>query len=145
MYEGLSKNFQAESITKSTTMINTRWEAMQSVMAVKLTRLTHKITIQLHLMAESWTICSSRSRRPVRKLLDTPSHIKDNFSLRVLCQHNLAQSRVLLEMSEHDIGDVFWTDLAQDDILLLLLSHYSLWLFQASDFLFLLMDPLDIW
>jgi hypothetical protein len=43
-------------------------------MAAKLTRLTHKIAIQLHLMAESCTTCSSRSRRPVRKLLDTPSH-----------------------------------------------------------------------
>jgi hypothetical protein len=43
-------------------------------MAAKLTRLTHKIAIQLHLVAESFTICSSRSRRPVRKLLDTPSY-----------------------------------------------------------------------
>jgi hypothetical protein len=33
----------------------------------KLTRLAHKIAIQLHLMAESCTICSPRSRRPVRK------------------------------------------------------------------------------
>jgi hypothetical protein len=40
----------------------------------KLTRLTHKIAIQLHLVAESCTICGSRSRRPVRKLLDTPSY-----------------------------------------------------------------------
>jgi len=39
-------------------------------MAAKLTRLTHKIAIQLHLVAESCNICSSRSRRPVRKLLD---------------------------------------------------------------------------
>jgi len=39
-------------------------------MVAKLTRLTHKIAIQLHLMAQSRTICSSRSRRPVRKLLD---------------------------------------------------------------------------
>jgi len=38
-------------------------------MGAKLTRLTHKIAIQLHLVAES----SSRSRRPVRKLLDTTS------------------------------------------------------------------------
>jgi hypothetical protein len=30
-------------------------------------------------------------------------------------------------------------------LLLLLLSLYSLRLFQASDFFFLLMDPLDIW
>jgi len=42
-------------------------------MAAKLTRPTHKIAIQLYLVAETCTICSSRSRRPVRKLLDTPS------------------------------------------------------------------------
>jgi hypothetical protein len=41
-------------------------------MATKLTRLTHKIAIRLHLVAESCTICSSRSRRPVRKLLVNP-------------------------------------------------------------------------
>jgi len=40
----------------------------------KLPRLTHKIAIQLHLVAESGTICSTRARRPVRKLLDTPSY-----------------------------------------------------------------------
>jgi hypothetical protein len=44
-------------------------------MAVKLTRLTHKIATQLHLVAESYTICSSRSRVPVRKLSDTPSYL----------------------------------------------------------------------
>jgi hypothetical protein len=38
-------------------------------MTAKLARLTHKIAIQLHLVVESYTICSSRSRRPVRKLL----------------------------------------------------------------------------
>jgi hypothetical protein len=43
-------------------------------MEATLTRLTHKIAIQLHLVAESYTICSSRSRRPIRKLLDTPSY-----------------------------------------------------------------------
>jgi hypothetical protein len=42
-------------------------------MAAKLARLAHKIVIQLHLVAESSTICSSRSWQPVRKLLDTPS------------------------------------------------------------------------
>jgi len=41
-------------------------------MEAKLTRLTHKIAIEVYLVAESGTICSSRSRRPVRKLLDTP-------------------------------------------------------------------------
>jgi hypothetical protein len=43
----------------------------QRAMAAKLTRLIHKIAIQLHLAAESCTICSSRSRRTVRRLLDT--------------------------------------------------------------------------
>jgi len=43
-------------------------------MVAKLTRLTHKVAIQLqlHLVAESCTICSSRSTRPVRKLLVHP-------------------------------------------------------------------------
>jgi hypothetical protein len=67
MHEGVSKSFRTESITKYTlTKINTRWDATQRVMAAKLTRLTHKIAIELHLVAESWTICSSYSRRPVR-------------------------------------------------------------------------------
>jgi hypothetical protein len=44
-------------------------------MAVKLTRLTHKIAIQLHLVAESCTTWSSRSSRLIRKLLDTPSFV----------------------------------------------------------------------
>jgi hypothetical protein len=43
-------------------------------MAAKLTILTHKIAIQLHLVAESSTTCSCRSRRTVRKLLNTPSY-----------------------------------------------------------------------
>jgi hypothetical protein len=34
-------------------------------MVAKVTTLTHKIAIQLHLVAESCTICSSRSRRSV--------------------------------------------------------------------------------
>jgi hypothetical protein len=44
-------------------------------MAAKHTRLTHQIAIQLHLVAESYTVCSSCSRRPVRKLLVTPSFV----------------------------------------------------------------------
>jgi len=55
------------------TTINTRSEATQKIMAAKLTRLTHRVAIQLHLVAESCTICSSRSRRLVRKFLNTPS------------------------------------------------------------------------
>jgi len=42
-------------------------------MVAKLTRLTHEIMIQVHLVAENCTICSSRSRWPVQKLSDTPS------------------------------------------------------------------------
>jgi hypothetical protein len=60
--------------TKWTTK-NTRWEATKRIMTTKLTRLTHKIAI-LHLVAESCTICSSRCRRPVRKLFDTPSYVR---------------------------------------------------------------------
>jgi len=37
-------------------------------------QLTHKIVKQLHLVAESYIICSYRSRWPVRKLLYTPSY-----------------------------------------------------------------------
>jgi hypothetical protein len=53
-------------------------------MAAKLTRLTHKIVIQLHLVTESCTICSSRSRQPVRKLLVTLPYSYLNFCLRYL-------------------------------------------------------------
>jgi hypothetical protein len=53
-------------------MTNIHWAATQRVMVAKLTRLTHKIVIPLHLVAESCIICSSCSRQPVWKLLDTP-------------------------------------------------------------------------
>jgi len=43
-------------------------------MAAKLTRLTHKIALQLHPAVESCTMCSSCGRPSVRKLLDTPSY-----------------------------------------------------------------------
>jgi len=48
-------------------------------MAAKLTRLTHKIALQLHLVAESCTICGYRSRWPVRKFLVTPSYLIYNW------------------------------------------------------------------
>jgi len=44
-------------------------------MAAKPTRLTHKLAIRLHLEAESRTICSTRSRWPLRKLLDISSYV----------------------------------------------------------------------
>jgi hypothetical protein len=78
-YEGISK-----STTKQTITMNTRWEATQRVMVAKLTRLTHKIAaIQLQLVAESCAICSSRTKRPIRKLLDTPSYVPAALSSRV--------------------------------------------------------------
>jgi hypothetical protein len=61
--------------------INSRWEATQRVMAAELTRLTLSIAIHLHVVAESYTICSSRSRRPVRKLLDTPSFFRASYAI----------------------------------------------------------------
>jgi hypothetical protein len=64
----------------NTTTINTSWEATQRVIVAKLTRLTHKIAIKLHLVAESCTICNSRTRRPVRKLLDTLSYVSNRLN-----------------------------------------------------------------
>jgi hypothetical protein len=52
-------------------------------MAAKLTRLSHKIAIHLQLVAESCTICSSHSRWPVRKLLDTPSYKPRQYVTRL--------------------------------------------------------------
>jgi hypothetical protein len=40
------------------------WKATQRVMAANLTRVSHKIAIQLHLVEESCAVCISRSRRP---------------------------------------------------------------------------------
>jgi hypothetical protein len=76
LYEEVSKSFRTRSITKWTTITRyTHWEATQRVVVAKLTRMTHKIVIQSHLVAESCTICSSRSRT-VQKLLDTPLRIR---------------------------------------------------------------------
>jgi hypothetical protein len=52
----------SQSITNYTlTTINTGGVTLR-FMAAKLTRLTHKIAIQLRLVAESCIICSSRSK-----------------------------------------------------------------------------------
>jgi hypothetical protein len=72
--DDISKSFRTESITiYKLTFGFTRSEATQRVMAAKLTRLTHKIVIQLHLVAELYHLKFS-PRRPVRKLLDTSSY-----------------------------------------------------------------------
>jgi hypothetical protein len=81
VYEGVSKSFRTELIKKYTlTTISTRREATQRVMTAKLTWLTHRILIQLHLVAGSYTICSSRARQPVRKLMDISLYDIDNSS-----------------------------------------------------------------
>jgi hypothetical protein len=54
-------------------------------MVAKLTRLTHKIVIQLHLVAESCTICISHSMWPVQKALDTPSYEAEH------CQNHIEE------------------------------------------------------
>jgi len=60
-------------------------------MTAKLTKLSHKITTQLHLVAESCTVCSCRSRWPVQELLYTPSYCSKSlyyiFCFRT-CMHN---------------------------------------------------------
>jgi hypothetical protein len=79
-HEGVSKSFRAETITKyMLTTINSRWEAKQKVMAGKLTRITHRIVLGLQLVADSCTICSSRSRRPVRKLWIHPQTLLESI------------------------------------------------------------------
>jgi hypothetical protein len=51
VYKGVSKIFRTESITKyMLTFGITRWEATQMVMAAKLSRLTHRTEILLHLV-----------------------------------------------------------------------------------------------
>jgi len=54
-------------------------------MVAKLTRLTHKIAIQLYLVPESCTTSSSCSRQPAQKLLDTPLY---SFTFSVLKSQN---------------------------------------------------------
>jgi len=39
-------------------------------MATAHPRMTHKVAIQLHLVTDGYIVCSSRSRRPVPKILD---------------------------------------------------------------------------
>jgi hypothetical protein len=62
---------------------NTRWEATQRIMAAELTRLTHKIAIQLHLVAKS---CTIHSRRPVRKIWIHPRSTESEITLLVFLQ-----------------------------------------------------------
>jgi len=69
-------------------------------MEAKLTRPTHKIAIQLHSVAESCTICGSRSRRPVQKLLDTPSYVPPDLSSGKITNFNYIFRRFCVNFSE---------------------------------------------
>jgi hypothetical protein len=92
LYKGVSKSFWTEMITKYTlTIINTCCEATKRVVVAKVTRLAHKIVIQLHLVAESCTIFSSCSRQPVQKLLNTPLYmgVKSIWSTPTICIHGI--------------------------------------------------------
>jgi hypothetical protein len=107
--EDVCKSFRTESITKYTlTEINTRWEATKRLMAAKLTRMTYKIAIQLHLVAESSTICSYRSGRPVRKLLDTLSYPKVYNIVSTQSQSSLLYSSSSYSRGCRSICLIFW-------------------------------------
>jgi hypothetical protein len=95
--EGVSKSFRTQTITKYTVYAYIWYYSLRNnteVMAAKLTRLTHKIAIQLHVVAESCIICSSRSRRPVRKLLDTSSYSEIYITGRNLIITNVRYSSI---------------------------------------------------
>jgi hypothetical protein len=89
--------------------INTRWEATWRVMAAKLTRLAHKMAIQLHLVTETCTIYSSCARRTVRKLLNTPSYTilapssRISISVPFLTEKKASTHGLLAVQDENDI------------------------------------------
>jgi hypothetical protein len=106
--DGVSKSFRTESITKYTlTTINTRWEATQRVMVAKLTRLTHKMAIYLHLVTESCIIYSSRLRRPSGSFWIHPRTHKTFLALDLLRSSNgsFSYSQIFLLLS---LSKVMW-------------------------------------
>jgi hypothetical protein len=72
-------------------------------MASKLNRLIHRIAIQLHLVAESCTICISRFRQPVRKLLDTPPCIWRLLVDSSLCTNGFSTELVYIAFNAKKI------------------------------------------
>jgi len=103
MCEGVSKSFWTESIMKYTT-INIHWEVTQRVMAAKLTRLTLKIVIKLHLVTENCTIFSSHSRQPIQKLWIHPHRWNRIF----VCMHT--HQRVKHNMYYFYVSFVMWNN-----------------------------------
>jgi len=70
-------------------------------MAAKLTRLTHKIATQLHLVADSCNSCNSCSRRPVRKLLDTFSYVECMAEIEI--SHKILFGKLELQKLLEDV------------------------------------------
>jgi hypothetical protein len=83
-HEGITKSFRTESITKSTT----RWEVIQRVIAAKLTRLTHKIKIQM--------------QRPVPFAVLAPSGQSGNFWIH----SRIGPSHVYLKWPKWWLGSI---------------------------------------
>jgi len=70
-------------------------------MAAKVTRLTHKIAIQLLLVSEGCTICSSCSKWPVRKLLVTPSYKTIRSHLVCVFMYTTIRTRTHMQTHTH--------------------------------------------
>jgi hypothetical protein len=85
-------------------------------MAAKLTRLTHKIAIQLHLVAKSCTICSFRSRRPVRKLSDTPSHVSKLPDNLIVCYFSFRYQSVCKVHLNNRCREMFMGSKAEEQL-----------------------------
>jgi hypothetical protein len=66
------------------------------IMATKLTRLTHKIAIQLYLVAENCTIRSSRSRQPVRRRI---SNVQIHITFKMMANESLEKVNVKVKLS----------------------------------------------
>jgi hypothetical protein len=87
-------------------------------MAAKLTKLTHRIAIQLHVVAESCIIFSSRFRWPVLKLLNTPSYrvitndVSDYINLlvriaHIICNHSFIYKYIYI-YNRKSIEDIIY-------------------------------------
>jgi len=115
MYEGVSKSSWTELITKYILAFGiAHWEVTQRIMMAKLTRLTHNIVIQLHLVAESCTICNSCSRWLVWKLLDTPLYSSTHYLLWLFYD-----MKNVWNHHQWSLYNNLWTDWAR--------KHYMAW------------------
>jgi hypothetical protein len=138
-YKGVSKSFRTELIKKyMLRKLSTCFEAKQRVMAANLTWLNTEIYTQMHVVAESCTVCSSSSRRPVRKLLDTPTYCEMFVSLRTMTFVVLTRSlENVYKMSWHWMWLVisslgFFSEINKR-INLVYWIHRTIWVFNPMD------------